>query len=39
MSNADMWVICIAFGVVMCFLESIRDRLKRIEDKLDKLGK
>jgi hypothetical protein len=39
MSNADAWVGCIAFAVIMAFLHSLHDRLKRIEDKIDKLGK
>jgi len=39
MSNADTWVFAIAFGIVVGFLGSIRYRLKRIEEKLEKLGK
>jgi hypothetical protein len=39
MSNADLWTLSITFGIVMCFLGAIRERLKRIEDKIDKLGK
>ena len=39
MSNAEWWPICIAMAVVIGFLESIRSRIKRIEGKIDKLGK
>jgi hypothetical protein len=39
MSNADTWVFAIAFGIVVSFLVSIHARLKRIEEKLEKLGK
>ena len=39
MSNADTWVAAIAFGVLVGFLGMIRARLKRIEEKLDRLGK
>jgi hypothetical protein len=39
MSNAEWYPICFALSVVVALLYSIRGRLKRIEDKLDKLGK
>jgi len=39
MNSADVWTLAIAFGVLMATLGAIRERLKRIEDKLDKLGK
>jgi hypothetical protein len=39
MNSADVWTLAVAFAVVMCFLEVIRERLKRIEEKIDKLGK
>lgn len=39
MSNADTWVAAITFGIVVGFLGSIRARLKRIEEKLERLGK
>jgi hypothetical protein len=38
MSNADTWTAAIAFGIAMAFLGAIRERLKRIEEKLDKLN-
>jgi hypothetical protein len=38
MSNADGWFFAIAFSVVTLFLHGIRDRLNRIEKKLDKMG-
>lgn len=38
MNNADVWTLAVAFGVVMCFLGAIRERLKRIEEKLDKIS-
>lgn len=37
MNNADAWTTAIAFGVLVAFLAGIRERLKRIEGKLDKL--
>jgi len=39
MSNADFCTNAMAFGVLISFLAAIRERLKRIEEKLDKLGK
>jgi hypothetical protein len=39
MNSADTWTAAIAFGVLMALILAIRDRLKRIEEKLDKLGK
>jgi len=39
MSSADVWVFSIAFTVITVLLFAVRDRLKRIEEKLDKLGK
>jgi len=38
MSNAEWWVMCFAFIIVMAFLHSLGDRLKRIEKKLDKMS-
>lgn len=38
MSNADWYAICFAFSAVTALLFSLRERLKRIEDKLDKLA-
>jgi hypothetical protein len=39
MTNADAWFFSIAFAIVSSLLWAVRDRLKRIEDKIDKLGK
>lgn len=39
MNHAADWTVAIAFGVVWSFLVALRDRLKRIEEKLDRLSK
>jgi hypothetical protein len=39
MDKGDDFVSIVAFTVIMLFLSSIRDRLKRIEKKLDDLKK
>jgi len=39
MTSGDAWFFSISFGIVTLLLLSIRDRLKRIEDKLNKLEK
>lgn len=39
MDSGDIGALSVLFGIVMIFLVSIRDRLKRIEEKLDRLGK
>lgn len=36
MSNGDAWFFSVSFGIVTLLLFSIRGRLKRIEEKLDK---
>jgi hypothetical protein len=38
MSNADEWFLSMAFGVVTAILWAMRERLKRIEEKLDKMS-
>lgn len=38
MSNGESWFFSISFGIVTCLLLSIRGRLNRIEEKLDKMG-
>ena len=39
MTKADEWFFSIAFAIVTALLWALRDRLKRIEEKLDKMGK
>lgn len=38
MSNGEAWFFSISFGIVTLLLFSIRDRVKRIEEKLDKMS-
>jgi hypothetical protein len=38
MTHADEWFFSIAFGIVTAILWAIRGRLKRIEEKLDKMS-
>ena len=38
MSNADEWTGAVAFGIVISLFWFLRERLKRIEEKLDKLN-
>ena len=39
MSNANPWVVGIITGVAYALLNGLRERLKRIESKLDSLTK
>jgi hypothetical protein len=38
MSNADAWFFVTAFAIVLVVLSFIRGRLKRIEEKIDKMS-
>lgn len=37
MTNGDEWFFSISFGIMTAIMWAIRVRLKRVEEKLDKL--
>lgn len=38
MSNADLWFFSISFAILTAILLGMRERMKRIEEKLDKMS-
>ena len=39
MTSADAWFFSISFGIIILLLLAIRDRIKRIEEKIDKMSR